>query len=74
MINPIGNYINELKEALDKANISTLKRKAILATICSQWKDRSLESLNHWRSSGSPEYLEHRQFCEKIIKELEAIS
>ena len=71
MNNPIDNYISQLKEALDIANVSPLKRKAALATIRNQWKDRSLSSFNH---SGKSEHFEYMQFCGQIAKEIEAIA
>lgn len=74
MNNPIDNYISQLKEALDIANVSPLKRKAALATIRNQWKDRSLSSFNHWRYSGKSEHFEYMQFCGQIAKEIEAIA
>lgn len=73
MNNPIDNYIDQLKDALDKANVSPLKRKAALTTICGQWRDRSLSSFNHWRYSGETEHFEYMQFCGQIVKEIELI-
>jgi len=74
MNNLVDNYISQLKEALDTANISPLKRKAALATIRGQWKDRSLSSFNHWRYSGETQHFEYMQFCGQIAKGIETIA
>lgn len=73
MITPT-NYIDSLKEALDKANVSPLKRKAIFATICGQWRDKMMSSFNHWRLTGDDDHYQYMRFCEQIVKELEAIA